>query len=85
MPKEHLTTRSDARLANTALSLAEGFIDSKLNAEQVGGLEGQKNCLQGNYKDAFKAVADKMDHGSEDVRGLFRLARKIRSLLERAR
>lgn len=81
--KERLTSRNDARLARTALSLANGFIDSELNPEQPGGLPEQKKALMGNYDLAFKAIADKMDHGSEDVRGLFRLVRKIRSLQER--
>jgi len=82
MPKERRTMMSDARLARSALSLAQGYLTSELNPNSEGGIEEQKECLVDNYGDAFNAVAEKMVHGSEDVRGLFRIVRKVRSLKE---
>jgi hypothetical protein len=82
MTRERITSRKDARLAGAALGLANSFVDARLNAKQPGGLKEQRTAMTENNKDAFEAIADQMDHGGEDVKGLFRIARKIKSLVE---
>lgn len=75
-------SRKDARLARSALSMAQGFLESQLGEKQVGGMIEQRRALYGNYEDAFNGVADTVDKGAEDIRGLWRLVRKVRALRE---
>lgn len=82
MSKERMTTKNDARLADAAISLANQFIVSELH-ETPEIPNSQKDQLYGNYKQVFEAVANTMTHGKEDIRGLFRIARKIRAINER--
>lgn len=80
---ERKTTRHDARLFRSALSLAKTFVEADLPTDRMGGIEAQRAQLYGVHDDAFKALVNELNVGKEDMRAIWRAARKARAIRER--